>query len=406
MTAAALNEAPGSKNFQNDKSANLRIVSRSTFSDVTDLILHAVQEEVFPGAVVVVGKNGQEVYRQAAGYRCCRQEGETSAALATPELVYDIGSLTKQLVTTTILMRLAEAGRLKLDDRLVRHLQSFSVQGKSDVTVAHLLAHCSGLPASQPFYEELLRQNSTARLGIIASRGAREYIYNALTRSTLKYKCGTRELYSALGFIVLGNLLETLTGIDLARLARKQVFAPLGLSSTSFIDLVQIKQKGIQPVTDMIAPTEDCEWRGRVLCGEVHDENAWVMGGIAGHSGVFSCATDLHRFAQELLRAYHGQSSYLTARTVQTFWQTAPFVNGATWCLGWQRPTEGNDALDSGFSDYAVGHNSTTGCSLWIDPAQNLSIVLLSNRINPTRANRKIQEFRRQLFGRIVRSVQ
>jgi CubicO group peptidase (beta-lactamase class C family) len=386
------------------------------FSRASELLERGVSDGVFPGAVLVIGQGGQILFQHCVGKRTAMptlsstEPGEVEAGtLESKEVeigtVFDIAGLTAAVSTATLLMRLYEAGKFKLEDRISRYLQGFGVFGKSAITVAQLLNHTSGLPAWYPFFEDLLREHAGARMGILTSRGARDYIINAVNRSTLRGRAGERQLYSDIGLILLGHLVELLTGISLDKAFYRLVAQPLGLKSTSFIDLSMIKRRGIHPVTEVIAPTEQCPWRARILCGEVHDDNAWAMGGIAGHSGLFSAAMDLHIFATEMLASYLGQSMFLSSDTLKRFWKKDETVPGVSWCYGWDAPSKENGMADVGFSASSVGLNGFTGCSLWLDLQRSLDIVLMSNRIHPTRNNKKILTFRPELHTAIMQAL-
>ncbi len=374
------------------------------FSEVEKIMQRGVEEGVFPGAVLIVGQAGHELYARAFGERSARYKGSDGSVMQF-DTVFDVASLTHIMVTATLVMKLVESGKLKLEDKIPRFIEGFSVYNKSDVTIAHLLSHSSGLPHWAPYFEELLRANAGSRMGIMTSRGAREYIVTQLKRSQLKSAPGSRQIYSDLGYILLGHIVELLTGMSLDRAAYHQIFHALGLRTTSFVDLSLIRRRGIHPVKDMIAPTEDCSWRKRVLCGEVHDDNAWAMGGIAGHSGLFSTASDVHRFASELIAAYRGQSSFLTSESVATLWGGVENLDSAGWQFGWDTPSKENGMDESKLSSDAVGMCGFTGCSLWIEPASNLDIVLMSNRINPSRSNKKIRALRPELHSAVVDAI-
>ncbi len=375
--------------------------SPEKFKGVEEKMHSGVEDGVFPGAVLLVGQGDDVLYSRAFGYRSARSKTGESIPMKL-DTVFDVASLTNILVTATTIFRLIEDGRVTLDDKVCRYIEGFSVHGKSPVSIAHLLSHSSGLPHWVPFFEELLKANSGARMGIMTSRGARDYILTQIRRMPLKFAPGTKQIYSDLDFILLGFLIEFLTGSSLERAASQYVFQPLGLKSTSYIDLSMIRRRGIHPVIDLISPTEDCAWRKRILCGEVHDDNAWAMGGIAGHSGVFSTAGDLHRFAAEMLRAYRGQSNFLSQESVQTLWQGVDNKEEPSYQFGWDTPSKENGMDESGLSQSAVGQCGFTGCSLWIEPDKNIYIVLMSNRVHPTRANKKIRNFRPEIHSAVL----
>lgn len=369
------------------------------------LLEKGVEDAVYPGAVLIVGSGGQVLFQESVGYKSVKGVKGFDVQPMDVETVFDVAQLTQVVVTTTLLMKLVEAGKLRLQDKVIRFLQTFGVYNKSGITIAHLLSHSAGLPASLPFYEDLVRENQGPRLGIVTSRGARDHIYGAIQRLALKYEPGTRQVHSEIDMILLGQIVEVLTGLGLDKAFIKSVVQPLGLKSTSFVDLSMMKRRGIHPVTDLIAPTEDCSLRKHVLCGEVQDENAWSMGGIAGHAGLFASAGDLHRFASEMIASYRGNSDFLPRSTVLRFWQGTEDLEGS-WKLGWDSPSAENGMDHSGLSTQAIGCCGFTGCSLWIDPERGLDIILMTNRIHPTRANRKIFSFRAELHQAVLQALQ
>ena len=379
----------------------------SAFGNVAAMLAKGCEDGVFPGAVLSIARNGQLLFRKAVGQKWSSTfpEAAQAAGPMTIETVFDIASLTEVVVTTTLLMKLISENKLALSDRLSRYVHGFGVLGKSPITVGQLLSHTSGLVAWHPFFEDLLKVNAGTRMGILTSRSARDFIVTAINRSELKQQPGTKQLYSDLGFIMLGYLAEVLTGISLDKAAYKGIFQPLGLKSTSFIDLSMIKRRGIHPITDVIAPTEECPWRKRMLCGEVHDDNAWAMGGVAGHSGLFSTANDLQRFLTELLFSAQGRSEFLPADIVKLFWSYRPSGLEGSWRLGWDSPGEENGMNSSGLSPHAVGMCGFTGCSGWIDPIHGLTIVLMTNRVHPSRSNKKIRAFRSDLHRAILHAT-
>lgn len=379
---------------------------QSRFAKVNQLLDAAIDDGVFPGAVLLAGRNGQELYKRALGVKWLKGPNIPLNNEVSPDTVFDVASLTCSVVTSTLIMMLVQQGRVKLNDRVSRFFDGFSVFGKSPITIAHLLAHTSGLPTWMPYFEDILRANSSTHIGMITSRGARDYVLTSIKRSPLKFEPGTRQLYSDLGLVTLGLLIEFLTGLSLERAAIQYVFQPFALKNTSFIDLSRIKRRGIHPVKDLIAPTEECSWRKRIICGEVHDDNAWAMGGIAGHSGLFSNASDLFSFASQLLLAYRGQSTVLGQEILHSFWHA--FERGPEddlWQYGWETAGKENGMVEAGLSKLAVGMCGFTGCSLWIEPRDGLIIVLMTNRVHPSRSNRKMRSFRPALHEAILEAL-
>ncbi len=345
---------------------------------------------VFPGAELLVSHGGHVVFHRAVGCRSLQPD----RTRLEPGMVFDVASLTKVLVTVTLCMRLVEEDLLNLDWRLSRIFQTFGTHGKETMTVRHLLTHMSGYAATHPYYKYIAKADTTAKTGVMTSRSAAEMIYNEIFRSKLENMPGKVTRYSDIGFILLGHAIETITGQSLDKLAVKHVLRPLELQSTGYIDLSSIKRKGLQPILENIVPTARCPWRGRILCGEVHDDNAWAMGGIAPHAGIFSTAEDVHKFAAEMLKCFLGRSMFVEPEVLRKFWTRAGDDPNSSWALGWDTPSPEGSSAGRYFSSSSVGHLAFTGCSLWIDPEKEVIVVLLSNRIHPSPDNNAIREFR------------
>lgn len=369
---------------------------------ILEVLQRGLEQSVFPGAVLVVGKDSRKVAHYSVGTKFLGGEVDLESNVMEPDTVFDVAAITGVAVTSTILMHYVENGLLKLDEPISRYIGGFSVHGKSRITVGQVLSHYSGLPAWQSYFDELVRENAGTRMGILTSRGALDYVYNVIKRSNLKHSPGAKQLYSDVGLILLGHLVETLSGKTLEKAARTMVFGPLGMKSSSFIDLSLIRRRGIHPVTSMIAPTESCPWRKRVLCGEVHDDNAWAMGGVSGHSGLFCTAEDLHLYGSAMLGAYKGRGSYLKSETLKKFWSSPVSKGDSKWCYGWDSPSKENGLLESKLSSGAIGCNGFTGCSIWLEPEKNLSVVLMTNRIHPSRSNKKIRGYRVELHNAVL----
>lgn len=357
---------------------------------------------VFPGAVLLAGKGGEVVYLKAFG---CRSLIPTVTPMHE-DVVFDLASLSKVFVTTTLLMQLVEAGKIDVKHRVSRLLQTFGSQGKESITIRHLLTHSSGLASTQPFYKEIEEANCSGRMGIMASRGAVQLVNNALSHTKLEYPVGSATKYSDLGFLVLGAAIEAINGSKhLDRLAQENIFTPLKLQSTGYIDLSRIRKRDLGIRNEVIAPTAQCPWRGRVLCGEVHDDNAWAMGGVAGHAGVFSTARDVHLFASELINCYHNRGSLVSPEVLRQFWQRDGSVPNSTWALGWDTPSKQGSSSGQHFSANSVGHLGFTGCSLWIDPEREIDVILLSNRIHPSIDNQAIRDFRPVIHDLVMEAL-
>jgi CubicO group peptidase (beta-lactamase class C family) len=356
----------------NLKTANLRRMA-SEFNSLSRVALAAIQDGVIPGLVVAVGQAGQVRLLAAFGDR----QVEPEAQAATADTVYDLASLTKALVTSLLVMRGVGDGLLHLDRPLGDHLEILA--DRPEVTLRRTLAHAAGFPAHRKLYEAMAN-------GVEPRLDGRATIIRGAAMEPAVYAPGSRSLYSDLGFVLLGELLEKSMGARLDVLADGLLFKPLQLPSIGFVDLLaggaQAKFHGHD-----VAPTERCPVRGRLVQGEVHDLNAYAMGGVAGHAGLFANASDLLHLTFALLAAYRGTGiaggpPLVPSDVLRLFWQPAG-IPGSTWRLGWDGPAATGSLAGTLLSRRAVGHLSFTGCSLWIDPEQETCVVVLCNRIHP-----------------------
>ncbi|MGA8014132.1 MAG: glycoside hydrolase family 3 N-terminal domain-containing protein [Candidatus Acidiferrales bacterium] len=349
------------------------------------LLDRAVADRAFPGGVLAVGLNSQ-----LAVHPFGKLERDGEAYDADEDSMYDVASLTKPIVTTTAVMLLAQQGRLDLNRPVENYLPGFAAAAKSDpnpawrarVTPRMLLLHDSGLPDHRDFYKEAKGHDA---------------ILDRVLAEPLVREPGTQIVYSDLGFILLGEIIERLTGESLDVFAKREIFHTLGMDRSMFIPPRKLRED--------IAPTEmDSAFRKRLVWGEVHDENAWAMGGIAGHAGLFSTAQDVAAFAQMILNGgIYGHERVLTRSTIQQF-TARQTVGTSARTLGWDVPEEPSSS-GRYFSARSFGHTGFTGTSLWIDPERKLFVVLLTNRVNPTRANEKIRQVRPALHDAIFEGL-
>ena len=323
-----------------------------------------------PGAVLCVGVKGRIVFHKAFGVASVMP----NVAPMRENMVFDIGDLTKPLVTSILAMKLVERGLLLLDSKVSRIIQTFGTYGKDRMTVRHLLNHTSGCPVTLPYYRQLLKTNPTIQSAL---HDISDAIYREIHNGRLDNLPGKTQKYSDIGYIFLGYIMKLITGASFDKLVQREISSALGLQSTGFIDLQKLKREGMEVVSDIIVPTAECQWRKRLICGEVFEENAWAMGGVAGHNGIFSTAHEIHEIACELIRCWHGEGNLVNKEVLRTFWTKDDLLAENRWVLGWET------ANQECFSAQAVGHNSFTGCSLWIEPEKEVDIVLLTNRIHP-----------------------
>jgi CubicO group peptidase (beta-lactamase class C family) len=354
----------------------------SQFARAFALLREAIEQRAFPGAALAVTHRGALIASQGFG----RFTYDSTSPEVRADTVFDVASVTKVVATTAIAMLLYERGLLHLESPVTSILPDFvslappqQRAAREAVTVRMLLAHSSGLPAYVKLFE--------------TARTRDEFIGAALTTS-LVAPPGSKSDYSDIGFILVGEILARLAGSPLDVFAQKEIFAPLGMSRTCFNPPADWKSA--------IPPTEeDRTFRHRVVQGEVNDENAWVMGGVAGHAGLFAPATDVARFAECMLR---GGSPILKPPTVELFTRRESSPIGTSRALGWDTPSQPSSS-GAHFSPRSFGHLGFTGTSLWIDPDRQLTVALLTNRTWPDRSSQAIKQIRPLVHDAIVEAL-
>jgi CubicO group peptidase (beta-lactamase class C family) len=359
--------------------------------EAVDAVVEAgVAARAFPGGVLAVGLDGALVHSRAFG----RLSYDPDAAAVATDTLYDLASLTKVVVTTTLSMILVDEGKLDLDARVHAFFPAFSGPARERVTVRHLLTHSGGLQWWAPLYKEV--------------KGKKAYI-ERIVAMDLAYEPGAKTVYSDLGIILLGDILERVSGTPFEELAEKRVLQPLAMKDSRY--------RPPAALLDRIAPTENDPWRGRVVRGEVHDENALALGGVAPHAGLFATAPDLAHLAQALLDGgVFGGRRIVSRATVELFTERAG-IPVSSRALGWDTPTDesgqrsstpgqpGYSSAGSLFSARSFGHTGFTGTSMWMDPERELYVILLTNRVHPTRENNKIRDTRAQVADAVVRAL-
>jgi CubicO group peptidase (beta-lactamase class C family) len=280
-------------------------------------------------------------------------------------------------------MLAVDEGRIHLDDPVAKYVPAFHGGPKDSVTIRHLLTHSSGLPAHRPLWE--LSRNRPGALEVV-------------NLTVLDTAPGTRTVYSDIGAILLTEALEGAYGRRIDTLLAQRLFKPLGMAATGYLPPAAWLSR--------IAPTERDPWRGRILRGEVHDENASWLGGVSGHAGLFSSAEDLLGFGEWLLRQREGAPCpgtcpRLSAATVREFTRRQNVVAGSSRALGWDTPSQGSSA-GALLTPASIGHTGFTGTSIWLDPARDLVVLLLTNRVHPTRDNPRLGPLRGVTADRAV----
>jgi CubicO group peptidase (beta-lactamase class C family) len=355
-------------------------VVRRKLARVDRALDKAIEASEIPGAVVLarMQRDGEVLeHCSVRGLAVVRPE----RLPMTRETLFDLASLTKPVATTTALLWLVHEGAVDLDAPVSKYLPEFSEREKDAVTVRHLLTHSSGLKPWRPFHELLLAKEKKTGERWLGTPAAREFILGRVLRSGLVHEPGAAAVYGDLDFIALGALVEAVSKQRLDDFVRARVAGPLGLSETFFVPL---GEGGGMPdaLRRRTAATENCPWRERILWGEVHDPNAWAMGGVAGHAGLFASADDLLRFAQTWLDVWHGRSDALPREPLRRFATRQHLPEKSDWALGWDTPTAGASSSGRYFSAHSIGHLGFTGTSLWIDLEREAIVVMLTNRVH------------------------
>jgi CubicO group peptidase (beta-lactamase class C family) len=341
----------------------------SYFAAARDILKQAIAVRAFPAATIEVGNSHQPLWREAFG----RLTFDPESSPTRNDTVFDLASLTKVLSTTTLVMRQVERGILSLDDPIVDHVAGWRDQGPIVVTIRDLLSHAAGLAAHVPYYLD---------------HEGRDAFETAIQRTPRAYEPRSKSVYSDLGFMLLGFILDRI-----APLATQ--FDTLRVHMGNIQDLQFVPPAIWKPRT---APTRIDPWRERLLVGEVDDDNAWALGGIAGHAGLFGVAGSVGEFARHMLQVLEGRTGAFTRETAQTFVARRTEIPDSSRALGWDTmlPTS---SCGTRMSPRAFGHVGFTGTSLWIDPERSLYVTLLTNRVHPTTDNNAISRIRPALHG-------
>jgi CubicO group peptidase (beta-lactamase class C family) len=363
---------------------------------ISHMLAGRIRAGDFPSAVYVVAENGNAVFADAQGDAVRDPE----ARAATLETIYDLASLTKPLVTGLLCARLVELGELTLDSSVAQYLQEFDRADKHHITVRELLTHTSGLPAWRPLY---------------ITAHEKEGALAAIANETLEYKIGERVLYSDLGFIVLGFLLQRLTGAPFDRLARREIIDPLQLRHTFFNPARELQTRIAACETGNAYEREMCErdftviaqtykgWREKVIWGEVHDGNAYFLGGAAGHAGLFATVAETLRLANQFIAA---QSELLSTETCELFRRNMTEGLNEARSFAWQLAATKDSTAGSNLPPDAFGHTGFTGTSCWIDAARARVFILLTNRThNHSLPFTNINSVRRQFHALAVSAL-
>lgn len=364
--------------FYSCLNAQEKQIDLSDFATVDSLINEAINGRTFPGAVLLVWKDDNILYEKPYGSLTY----DTNSEKITDSTIFDLASVTKVVATTTAAMICVDKNLFSLDDKVIKFIPEFGANNKENIKLENLLLHNSGLPAWKKFYDSELNK---------------EDVLLNIFYSELDYRTGTKMVYSDLGIITLGKIIEKVSGMTLDEFCKREIFEPIGMNSTFFNPPDSLKK--------FCAPTEfDNYWRKRQLQGEVHDETSSMLGGVAGHAGLFSTANDLSKFMSMIMnKGSFKNIPIIKPETIEFF--TKKFSNESSRALGWDTKSEKNSSAGDLFSPNSFGHTGYTGTSIWADPERNLVVVFLTNRVYPTRENTKIISFRPRLHDAVIKSI-
>jgi CubicO group peptidase (beta-lactamase class C family) len=356
--------------------------SKMDIKEVDRLMQQAVTEGIFPGAVLLVSAGTAVVFSEAYGLANLHEQRPM-----TVETIFDLASLTKPLATTLAMMRLVQDRKISVEQPLGDLLPECQKSDKARIKLKHLLYHNSGLPNYRPYYKRLSKIEMDLR---------RAELRRLLVKEPLIQLCGKEVLYSDLGFMMLAWVVEHVTGQRLDHFVAQEIYQPLGLENLFFNAYNADDHRG------PFAATEDCVWRHKLIVGQVHDENAFVVGGIEGHAGLFGTADDVNRLLIELLFTYHGQMSaaIFNKDVLNQFFKRLPNTDKA---MGFDMPRLIRASCGRGFSNNSVGHLGFTGTSFWMDLEKSITVILLTNRVHPSRENERIKKFRPALHNTIIK---
>lgn len=353
------------------------------FSSSWKIINKAINDEVFPGAQILVIKDSKILAEKFFGYHTY----DTNSVKINSNTIYDIASLTKVIATTPVIMKLIKKKYLHLDHEIYQFYPEFRGKFKDKVTIRHLLTHSSGF---KPFEEYFLNDRINKYDDILS---------DIIQKQTLLFEPGSQFKYSDLGMILLMDIAEKITGRKFSELVQSWVLKPIDMKNTYYNPSKELFSK--------IPPTEfDSLYRNQLVKGFVHDENAYLMGGVSGHAGIFSNIYDLAKYSQTMINLgiYNGSrvfSKYSIRKMVTK--QNLPF--GSDYALGWDTPSFKGSSAGDYFSNGSYGHLGFTGTSMWIDPNNKITIILLTNRTYPTRDKKGMYKLRRDFHNEIMKSI-
>lgn len=351
---------------------------------IKKLLKEGVTEGIFPGAAAGVHwglghdrRKAFEIYGNASLY--------PEKKILKRNTFFDLASLTKPLATTMALLCLKKENKINLDEPLPSLLARKITGEKKRITIRNLLSHSSGFPAHKEYFRILKDVPSTEK---------KEKLENLILQEELIYNPGRSSVYSDIGFMLLGLIVEKKSGYSLEAYVDKKVLTPLELGEKIFYNCLNSNNANLQ--VKEYAATEKCSWRGKVLYGEVHDDNCYALGGVAGHSGLFGNIESVTEYTGKILDIWQCCAKHpnINKEDLKIFFKRQTEIADSSWVLGFDTPALKNSSSGKYFSPPSIGHLGFTGTSFWLDPVKKVGIILLTNRVHPSRDNTKIKQFR------------
>jgi CubicO group peptidase (beta-lactamase class C family) len=365
-------------------------LTAALFPRTFSILNQGVQDRVAPGFVAGFwSRKEPDIYRSASfGVR----RWLPSEQPLSHDTIFDLASVTKVFGTASMIADLVDRGKLKWDTRVSDILKNYPFK---EIRIKHLLSHTAGFIAWQPLWEKLNAKFSPKFISEVSVEDRQSAMREVVLAIAPEVPVETRALYSDISFLLLGFVIEELSKLPLDQAVTELLWRPMGIERT-YYQHVTTRAGLASDLNSEVAATEDSDWRGGILQGQVHDDNAWAMGGYAGHAGAFGDARDLLFFAKRLFEGY------FPLKIRDEMWTPVDWPQGCTRTLGWDTPAAENSLLGEKMSRRSVGHWGYTGTSLWIDPEREIAVVLLSNRVHPTRENMLIRELRPKFHDALI----
>ena len=363
--------------------------------DIKILLKKGVFEGVFPcaaaGVSLGVGKEKRKNIAYFGKASLCPEKRKLKK-----NTYFDLASLTKPLATTMAILCLIKMKKIDLEEKLPSLLEKKIKGEKENITINQLLGHCSGFPAHREYFRTLEDVPVNKRGG---------FVENLLLGEELEYIPKSKAIYSDLGFMLLGKIIEKKSGYPLEQFVKEKVFQPINLEKNLFFN--PLFGSNYMHSTKEFAATESCSWRKKILQGEVHDDNCYAMGGVTGHSGLFGDIEGVTACAGLILDMWKGVASHPNIENVDlgNFLIRQKNIPGSSRTLGFDTPTKNGSSSGKYFSKKSVGHLGFSGTSFWIDPEKDVVVVLLSNRVHPSRENTKIKQFRPYFHDMVIKTI-